>query len=329
MSYQWTCSVGSLSTTCTGTTNTPTCDVNVHGAACCPVSSGGTCTGQLCAINCQTPETCHVKATEDGVCRPSCGYLATLQGYGGYGPDRIIHTADDPHVSSWYIPNASTSTTCADLNTQQLWGSTDWIKIPLIENKEPWIIAASGGGACCGRNITSTPCDSNVECCDGDSHPSNPHCPPGGYDCHCTYNGCIPGCDKDTNINGTWICENPKGGADSGTCKVVCECTGDGCSEGCDKDTNTDGTWICESPKGGIDSGTCKAVCECTDNGCSAGCDKDTNTDGTWICESTTDGGTDSGTCSGACDSSTECCDGDSSPDVILIVGLVTSTYME
>ena len=213
--YQWTCSVGSLSTTCTGTTNPPTCDINIHGAACCPVSSGGTCTGQFCVVDCQTPETCHVKDTGDGVCRPSCGTLIIAQGY-TYGalPSPSVNGFND----------------CAHLNAVQHEGSTDWFKVPLIEGKEPWEVIEYGGGECCTRGT----CDSSVECCPGDSHPSNSHCSPTTDDCSCTDNGCSAGCDKDTNTDGTWICESQKGGTDSGTCKGKC----DSSKECCDGDSS-------------------------------------------------------------------------------------------
>ena len=68
------------------------------------------------------------------------------------------------------------STTCADLNTNKVWGSDDWIKIPLIDNKEP-----QEGGECCGR--TAPACSPSIPCCPGDKHTdlggANDKCPCG------------------------------------------------------------------------------------------------------------------------------------------------------
>ena len=116
--------------------------VDLYGSSCCRQRDGGTCTGQFCAEDCRSPNRCHVKDV-NGICRPSCGHLANLQGSGGYGPDRKPGTADDPHTI--------TSGTCSSLRR---WGSS-WEKIPLIEGKEPWEVIKrdnpSYGGECCRR----------------------------------------------------------------------------------------------------------------------------------------------------------------------------------
>ena len=305
--YEWTCSVGSLSTTCTGSanTNTPTCDVNVHGAACCPVSSGGTCTGQLCAINCETPETCHVKDVGDGVCRPSCGHLGILRGH-GIGADGILDTPDDERAGTWYIAGANT---CADLNTIQWWGSTDWIKIPLIEGKDPWEMIKHGGGACCGRNITPTP---------GTSPPRSNHC-------LCTGDaaGCEPRCSKEfySSWDNTYTCRSRVAGLKDTGCvggQSFCGCTADGCGPGCVKEMYSvyDNQYSCKTQTVGLQSTSCGgSTCLCTDWGCSVGCKKETKEDGTWVCKNTSGRGGDSGICDGSCNSSVLCCRGDSYPD--------------
>ena len=85
------------------------------------------------------------------MCRPSCGHLANIQGYGGYGPDNTPRTPDDPHIfSKGYIQGIFVDT-CAELNTIALWGFTDWFKIPLIEGAEPHEVFKQGGGECCAR----------------------------------------------------------------------------------------------------------------------------------------------------------------------------------
>ena len=110
---------------------------------------GKDCTGPFCAIDCATKATCHVQDVGDGVCRPSCGHLATQKGYGGYGADGIMLTADDTHVFSYFKWG---STTCAALNSANLWRSNNWIKIPLIGGIEPYEgIQIGYGGECCGR----------------------------------------------------------------------------------------------------------------------------------------------------------------------------------
>ena len=123
--------------------------VAIHGESCCPVSKGGTCTGPICVIDCETQSTCHVQDVGDGVCRPSCGHLANQQGYGGYGPDGIKTTADDPHIFSYHKWG---KTSCSELNAVRLWGSDNWFKIPLINGIEPYDgIQIGRGGECCGR----------------------------------------------------------------------------------------------------------------------------------------------------------------------------------
>ena len=316
--YQWTCSVGALSTTCTGSTTAPTCDVNVHGAACCPVASGGTCTGQFCATDCATPETCHVKATEDGVCRPSCGTLIIAQGY---------------TAGALPSPNVNGFNDCAHLNAVQHEGSTDWFKVPLIEGKEPWEVIEFGGGECCTRGTPPT-CDVNVHgaaccpvslggTCTGQFCAINCQTP---ETCHVKESGgvCRPSCGTLATLRGYGLGadgihdtpDDERAGVRTGTCA----------------DLNTQQLWgstdwikipLIENlePWEMIENGggeccgrgpSTTGDCGCTDNGCSEGCDKDTNNDGKWVCKST-DGGTDSGTCEGKCDSSTECCDGDTS----------------
>ena len=111
---------------------------------------GKGCTGPLCAIiDCETPTTCHVQDVGDGVCRPSCGHLANQQGYGGYGPDGIMTTADDRHIFSFHKWG---KTSCAELNAVSLWGFNNWFKIPLINGIEPYDgIKIGRGGECCGR----------------------------------------------------------------------------------------------------------------------------------------------------------------------------------
>ena len=135
---------------CTGDTcpsNSNCCDcVKKHGKACCTAASGGTCTGQLCADNCNSQATCHVRDLGDGVCRPTCKYLANKRSY-GFGDDGIRGTGDDTFTGTW---NHSVNI-CSELNTQKIWGSTNWLKIPLIDNIKPQ--EAQNGGECCGRGL--------------------------------------------------------------------------------------------------------------------------------------------------------------------------------
>ena len=146
-----------------------------------------------------------------------------MRGY-GIGADGIVDTADDERTG------VSTGT-CADLNTIQWWGSTDWIKIPLIENKEPWEMIENGG-ECCGRNITS-PTTTTTTTTQG-----------GGATTTTT--------TTTTTQGGT---TTTQGGTT--TTKTNCSCTTNGCSADCDKNTSGD-NWVCKSPDEGTDSDTCK-----------------------------------------------------------------------
>ena len=100
--------------------------------------------------DCTSPENCHVKDIGDGYCRASCGYLAVISEggkYRGYGKDTEANTPDDPHF-------LTTKSSCADL---EKWGVTDWKKIALIDNLEPWEVAErrKGGNTkaeCCGSD---------------------------------------------------------------------------------------------------------------------------------------------------------------------------------
>ena len=100
--------------------------------------------------DCESPSTCHVKDIGDGYCRPSCGYLAVISEdgkYRGYGRDGDLNTEDDPHFLT------TDSISCDDLDK---WGATDWKKIPLIDNLEPWeVVQAQREGKaiqCCGSD---------------------------------------------------------------------------------------------------------------------------------------------------------------------------------
>ena len=100
--------------------------------------------------DCKSPDNCHVKDLGDGYCRPSCGYLAVISEngkYRGYGGDGDSNTEDDPHFLT------QDSISCNDLDK---WGATDWTKIPLIDDLEPWeVIQAQREGRaieCCGSD---------------------------------------------------------------------------------------------------------------------------------------------------------------------------------
>ena len=83
--------------------------------------------------DCESPGKCHVKDIGDGYCRPSCGYLAVLVEdgkYAHYGPDDEPDTEDDPHTLSG-VP-------CDQLDK---YGATDWKKLPLVNDLEPWEVA--------------------------------------------------------------------------------------------------------------------------------------------------------------------------------------------
>ena len=100
--------------------------------------------------NCKNPSTCHVKDLGDGICRPSCGYLAQISEegkYHGYGPDEEPSTEDDPH-------SLTSSVSCEELDK---WGATDWKKVPLIDDIEPWEVKQaleddSTASECCGSD---------------------------------------------------------------------------------------------------------------------------------------------------------------------------------
>ncbi len=284
--------------------NCPSDCVKANGKACCLVSEGGDCTGQFCATNCASSGTCHVQEiNDDGVCRPTCQSLAEAQGYTGDG-------ASD--TSNW----THTASTCASLNTQQLWGSDDWIKIPLIDNKEPQEVTENGG-ECCGRPPSA--CDPSKECCDTDKHSdlggSNDNCPVNG-ECDTPNDGCKYG-DKEnaTPPDVTWICKGENKGDDSGVCGTCdsavkccdsdkhsdlggsndkCPVNGECSPTGCDKgDPDPDPpdltkTRTCKGKNGG-DSATCepdvtKVNAICNPTGCSEGTEIKHN-DGTWICK--------------------------------------------
>ena len=100
--------------------------------------------------NCDSPSTCHVKDLGDGICRPSCGYLSVISENGkyyGYGADKEPYTEDDPHTLTGSVP-------CTDL---EKWGVTDWEKIPLIDDIEPWEVIENKeqgytSSECCGSD---------------------------------------------------------------------------------------------------------------------------------------------------------------------------------
>ena len=212
--------------------------------------------------------------------------------------------------------------TCAELTTQQLWGS-DWDKIDLIESKEPQEVIDNGGGECCGRKPPT--CNSAVDCCQGDKHSqnggTNDKCPVNGKCGPDNNNACIQGTydnndSNDGNDPGKWICRGintDKGATDSGICGSSCDpnnecCDGDtnppnshcpiethglcsttdpsGCAPG-DREDQGGGTWICKSD-GGDNSGLCGCTTPvtgvCSVTGCSAGTKQDNN-DGTWTCK--------------------------------------------
>ena len=102
------------------------------------------CEPPFCAENCESPGKCHVKDV-NGICYPSCGYLAVLSEdgkYRGYGPDNQQNTSDDPHALT------------KDLFCEELekWGVTDWRSIPAFEDRTAWEIIEGIGLDCCGSN---------------------------------------------------------------------------------------------------------------------------------------------------------------------------------
>ena len=104
------------------------------------------CTEPFCAENCRSPDKCHVKDI-DGICYPSCGYLAqiSLNGkYGGYGPDEQQGTEDDPHTLI-----SLSAPFCEDLVR---WGADDWREIPLVDNRGAFEIIEGIAKQCCGSD---------------------------------------------------------------------------------------------------------------------------------------------------------------------------------
>ena len=302
--------------------------VKKQGKACCLVSEGGDCSGQFCAANCANSAGCHVReVNNDGVCRPSCGGLAKAQGFAGDG------TSD---TSTW----THSATSCSDLNTQQLWGSTNWMKIPLIDNKEP-SESVTIGGECCARSPSL--CDSDKECCDTDTYQTNPdHCSLDGRCGGVSGDLCNTGNAEPSNPNrmtDTWICKGENEGKDSGTCcdtsknttcvpapleNGTCGTGSNLCTVGDPKPSSpnrTTETWICEGKDGGEDSGTCcdssNPFCSSQNGVCGSPCtvgDRE-DIDGTkWKCKGV-GGGTNSGVCliDGMC-SDTGCSSGTKQP---------------
>ncbi len=221
----------------TNPTHCPSDCVNRHGKACCTATDGGNCTGQLC---CQAVGSCQFRELAgDGTCRPTCEYLAKESGY-GYGADGQKGTDDDTFI--W------TTNTCAYLNTQQLWGSDNWITIPLIGGKETQEFVSNGNtGECCGRPPPGP------DCKPGDEHPdlgrggTNDKCPVNG-ECGSGTDPRIPPCDlgdeapdpdNPTDPN-KWICEGKNDGDDSEICGD-CDPTSGECCQG-DKHSQNGGS---------------------------------------------------------------------------------------
>ena len=281
-------------------TNCPNPCVAKHGEACCTVAGGGTCTGQFCADYCVNQGACPVRDVGDGVCRPTCEHLAKTQGY-GYGDDDQKGTDDDTFTGTW----THNVNTCAELNTQLLWGSDNWIKIPLIESKEPQEVIDNGGGQCCGRTIVPPVCDSKLKCCEdtGDTCQSNPtHCRCDGVcGTGSKANGCDVG-DKDNDedldtttpdVSDQWICKGTNGGGNSNICGT------------CDSNTACCGTDTCQSNPTHC---ACPGVCGSGTPLCTSG-NPDPSTvtlvTDTWICKGTNDSTDNSDTC---CHSSNPSC---------------------
>ena len=138
------CSKGELNapppttTSSSSTTSSSTTTTMSYGAC-----ERGTCEEPFCAENCESPGKCHVKDI-DGICYPSCGYLAVLDdnGYGHYGPDKLGGTEDDTHFLTG--PGIS----CGDIDK---WGATDWEKIPPFNGREAHEVVKRGG-ECCGSD---------------------------------------------------------------------------------------------------------------------------------------------------------------------------------
>ena len=265
--------------------NCPSDCVKANGKACCLQSEGGDCQGQFCATNCASSGTCHVREiNNDGVCRPTCEDLAEAKGYTGDG-------ASD--TSNW----THTTSTCVSLNTQELWGSTTWAKIPLIDNKEPQEVIENGG-ECCGR--TPSACDSSKECCDLDKHSDlggdNDNCLVNG-ECDTPNDGCKYGDKEDaTPPDVTWICKGKNEGDDSGVCGTC-----DPALKCCDgQDYSTNPTHCIPQPIDG--------VCDLPNHDCKKG-EKNTINANKWECLGEHTGQKD--TCEIVCDSTVECCSTD------------------
>ena len=274
---------------CPGNTypSNPNCCVKVHGKACCLVAEGGDCTGQLCAVNCANPGTCHVRDVGDGVCRPSCRYIAEDKGYGGYGADGRLGTDDDPYTGTWDHNNSVN--TCNDLNTNQIWGSKNWKKIPLIENIEPQEFVINGNkGECCGRNF----CDPSVDCCKDDAYPDNPRCPE------------LPVCNKDNKCSfGIYESDDTNDGNDP--YKWICKSININPEKQEDCDVSEIGK--CGDPAATDPADRC-LVGTYDDNDSNDGNDPDK-----YICQGI-NGGDSSGEC-GNCDPTTACCEGQTYED--------------
>ena len=138
--------------------------VKEFGSACCKTNEGGNCTGPFCTTfgACTSKWNCHVIDIGDGICRPSCGHLASLQGSGHYGPDCTVGSSDDPHHYTGTDANAGTS--CSGIAGQ--WGS-NWEKIPLIDSVETWEVTKNRGGECCRRTVPIEPLHSTHSCPSG------------------------------------------------------------------------------------------------------------------------------------------------------------------
>ena len=322
----------STTTCCPGDTwpsnnNCPNPCVTRHGKTCCAATDGGTCSGRFC---CSAVGTCNFKDIGDGVCRPTCAYLAQEKGYTGDG------VSDTSNYTGTWTQNVNT---CAKLSTQSLWGSDNWVKIPLIENKEPQEVIDNNGGECCGRPALT--CNSTIECCDGDKHTlnggSNDKCPVDGKCGPDKNKPCIKGTydsndSNDGNDSEKWICKGLNDGDKSGECgdcdsaTACCEndtyptnphCPADGeCGDGNPDLCNVGQSdpqspnlatqrWTCKGPNEGQKSIECchssNPVCDSRNGVCGQPCEvgvKKVANDGTetWECL-----GTGSGTPSGVC----------------------------
>ena len=101
------------------------------------------CEPPFCAENCESPDKCYVKDIE-GICYPSCGYLAVLaenRKYSGYGLDGQSNTSDDPRFL--------TSNTFCELEDK--WGAI-WKSIPTFNGRTAWEVVEGIGIECCGSS---------------------------------------------------------------------------------------------------------------------------------------------------------------------------------